>query len=187
MLSHGLWPPWWINMGTVDHSSAVAKSNDRLVEKFLTAFLGGDGDAVADLVSDDCVLHQPRWPLDTEGKEAIIQATQSNEGMFTDIDIHVERSVATDGDLAAYVTVSGRNVGPVRIENREIAPTGRVFTIPQFGHYRIDDGRITEAWILADALGLVEQLDNLPAGPVKLVKIALRQLMWRLGGRKRLD
>lgn len=174
-------------MVAVDSGSAATASDEELVEAFLTAFVGGDGDTVADLVTDDCVLHQPRWPLDTEGKAAIVEATETSEGTFTDLLVTVERSV-TDGDeLAAYVTAGGRNVGPVRVGDREIAPTGRTFEIPQFGHYRIEDGKIAEAWILADALGLVEQLDNLPTGPGKLLGIAFRQLRWRLGGRKRLD
>ena len=168
----------------VDDGPAVAEASEGLVEAFLTAFVGGDTETIADLVTDDCVLHQPRRHLDTEGKEAIIEAAQTNEGTFTDVDITVERSVAGGDELAAYVTASGRNVGPVRMEDREIAPTGRIFEVPQFGHYRITDGRIAEAWILADALGIVDQLDNLPTGPGKLLSIALRQLRWRLGGRK---
>lgn len=174
-------------MVAVDDDSAVAKSDEELVEAFLTAFVGGDGDAIADLVTADCVLHQPRWPLDTVGKEAVVEATRTNEGTFSDLTITVERSVTAGEEVAAYVTASGRNVGPVRMENREVAPTGRSFEVPQFGHYRIEDGRIAEAWILADALGLVEQLDNLPSGPRKFLGIALRQLRWRLGGRTRLD
>lgn len=174
-------------MVAVDDGSAVASTDEGLVEAFLTAFVGGDADAIADLVTADCVLHQPRWPRDTAGRDAIVEATRTNEGTFTDLAITVERSIRAGDELAAYVTASGRNVGPVRMEDREVAPTGRTFEVPQFGHYRIEDGRIAEVWILADALGLVEQLDNLPKGPSKLLGIALRQLRWRLGGRKRLD
>ena len=170
-----------------DESSAVSEANEKLVEAFLTAFVGGDIDAMTARVTEDCILHQPRWPLDTEGTEAIIEATRSNEGTLTDLEMRVERSVTSGDELAAYVTASGRNVGPVRMEDKEIAPTGRTFEVPQFGHYRIEEDRIAEAWILADALGIVEQLDNLPTGPGKLLGIIVRQLRWRLGGRKRLN
>ena len=171
----------------VDDGSAVAEASEALVEAFLTAFVGGDTEAIAELVTDDCILHQPRWPRDTEGKEAIIEATRTNEGTFTELAMTVERSVSAGNELAVYVTARGRNVGPVRMEDREIAPTGRTFNVPQFGHYQIEDGRIAEAWIIADALGIVEQLDNLPAGPGKLLRIVFRQLRWRLGGRKHLN
>lgn len=67
-------------MGAVDDESAVVESNERLVEAFLTAYVGGAAGAIADLVTDDCVLHRPRWPLDTEGKSAIVGATRTNEG-----------------------------------------------------------------------------------------------------------
>lgn len=174
-------------MGATDDGTESATSTDRLVEEFLTAFVGGDAEAIADLVTDDCALHQPRWPLTRRGKAAIVEATRANAGTFTDLAVTTERSVADGDELAAYVTARGRNVGPMRMEDREIAPTGRTFEIPQFGHYRVEDGRIAEAWILADALGLVEQLDNLPTGPGKLLSIVLRQVRWRLGGRKHLE
>ena len=158
-----------------------------LVREFLTAFVGGNTDAVGDLVTEDCVLHRPRWPLDVTGRTAIVEATGTNEGTFADLDIRLEDAVVADDRIAVYATASGRNVGPVRMGEREIAPTGRTFAVPQFGHYRLREGKIAEAWILADALGIVQQLGNFPAGPVPMVRIALRQLRWRLGGRNRLD
>jgi ketosteroid isomerase-like protein len=173
-------------MATSD-SGEVEAADERLVEAFLTAFVGGDAEAVADLVTGDCVLHQPRWPLDTEGREAIRAKTRDSEGSFTDVSMTVEESVVSGDRITAYVTASGRNVGPMRVGDREIAPTGRSFEVPQFGIYRVEDGRIAEAWVLADALGIVEQLDNLPTGPGKMLGIGLRQLRWRLGGRKALE
>ena len=155
-----------------------------LVESFLTAFVGGDDHGIATLVTDDCILHQPRWPVDTEGKAAIIEATRATEGTFTDVSMTVNEAVRAGERFGAYVTARGRNVGPLGLGDTEIAPTGRTFEVPHFGIYRIEDGQIAEAWLLADALGIVEQLDNLPSGPGKMLRIALRQLRWRLGGRE---
>jgi len=174
-------------MATTETGGAAGLSDERLVEAFLTAFVGGDADRISDLVTEDCVLHQPRWPLDRAGKAAVIDATRANEGSFTDLAIEVERSVSAGDEVAAYTTARGRNVGPIRTATREIAPTGKTFEVPQFGHYRIEDGRIAEAWVLADALGIAEQLGNLPTGPGALVGILLRQFRWRLGGRGALD
>lgn len=158
-----------------------------LVESFLTAFVSGDGDAMAGLLTEDSVLHQPRWPLDTNGREAIIDATLGNAVTFTDVDITVNEVVRAEDRIAAYTTATGRNVGPFRAEDREIAPTGETFTVPQFGMYHLEDDRIAEAWVLADALGILEQLDNLPTGPRKLLGIGFRQLRWRLSGRNSLQ
>lgn len=173
-------------MSTVADDSAGTEAPRRLIEAFLEAFVGGDPGAIGDLVTDDCRLHQPRWPRDTEGRAAIVEATESVEGSFTDVDMNIERAVASGDRIAALVTASGRNVGPLRMGDREVAPTGRTFSVPQFGIYHLEGDRISEAWIMADALGLVEQLDNLPSGPGKMLAIALRQLRWRLGGRRRL-
>lgn len=160
---------------------------DRLVEAFLTAFVGGDADGVGDLVTADCVIHQPRWPLDLEGRAAVVESTRSNEGTFTDLTVRVEESVVSGDRVAAYVTASGRNVGAMTAGERVIAPTGRRFEVPQFGIYRVEDDRIAEAWIMADALGIVDQLGNLPNDPVAMVHIAARQIRWRLGGRPTLE
>lgn len=154
---------------------------------FLTAFVGGDGDAIANLVTEDAVLHQPRWPQSFEGRRAIVEKTGEVAGTFTDVAVVVEDVVVSGDRVAAYTTASGRNVGPLVVDAEEIAPTGRQFEVPQFGHYRLANGAIAEAWVLADALGIVQQLDNFPAGPAKMLTIMLRQLGWRLGGRRRLD
>lgn len=174
-------------MSTASDAEPARRSPEDLVETFLTALLEGDGAAMADVVTDHCVYHQPRWPRTTEGLPAIVAEAESNLGTFADVSITVDQSVVDVDRIAAQVTASGRNVGAIRMEDREIAPTGRSFEVPQFGIYRIEDGRIAEVWVLADALGLIEQLDNLPAGPAAMVRIMLRQLRWRLGGRRSLE
>lgn len=173
-------------MGTLDRGLANESEKTRLIERFLTAYVGGDTETLGDLLTEDCIVHQPRWPRDTVGRNAIIESARDTDGTFADVHVTVEEIVVDErGErVAAFVTAGGRNVGPLRMEDREIAPTGRTFEVPQFGIYRLEDGRIAEAWLLADALGIVEQLDNLPTGPGKLLGIALRQLRWRLGGRK---
>ncbi|MFC5367717.1 ester cyclase [Salinirubrum litoreum] len=171
-----------------DGGTTVEQADERLVADFLTAFVAGDADAMAATITADCVFHQPRWPLDTEGRAAIVEQTRESEGRFVDVTVEIEQSVASGDRIAVQTTASGRNVGPLRMgdRDREIAPTGRRFAVPQFGIYRIEDGKIAEAWVLADALGIVEQLDNLPNSPGKMAEIALRQLRWRFGGRERL-
>ena len=45
-----------------------------------------------------------------------------------------------------------------------IAPTGKTIDIHELGIFRLADGRITEAWFMADELGLLQQLGaTLPA------------------------
>jgi ketosteroid isomerase-like protein len=174
-------------MESTDNEQTEVATEEGVVAAFLTALVDGDTEAMADLVTEDAVLHQPRWPLDVEGREAIVEKTRSAEGTFADVAIKVDQSVRSGDRIAAQATASGRNVGALRMEDREIAPTGRAFTVPQFGIYRLEDGKVAEAWVLADALGIVEQLDNLPKGLGKMIDIGLRQLRWRLGGRQRLE
>lgn len=174
-------------MDTVESDLETGEEYGQLVADFLTAFVAGDGAAIGEVITDDCVIHQVRWPLDTAGREAIVADTNGRAGAFTDVEIDVESVVAEGDRVAVYTTARGRNVGALAVGDREVAPTGNSFEIPQFAHYRIENGRIAESWVLADALGLVEQLDNLPAGPLKMLTIMLRQVRWRLGGKRDIE
>jgi predicted ester cyclase len=71
-----------------------------------------------------------------------------------------------EGDLVATrFTAAGMQTGPFQ----GIPPTGRRVTYSGIDINRIADGRIVEAWVSYDALGLLEQLggspSHNPAGP----------------------
>lgn len=108
-------------------------------------------------------------------------------GAFTDQWGRVEQIVAEGDRVAVYATCGGRQTGPLNLDGREIAPTGRQFEVPQFAIVRVEDAKPAETWVLTDAMGIAEQLGNLPLGPVALVRFVVRQVRWRLGGRGRVE
>lgn len=118
----------------------------RLVERFLIAYVAGDPETMGEVVTEDCVVHQVRWPKATVGRETLV-ADAAEMDTFTDVTITVEEAVVNGDRVAAYVTASDRNVDPVRMEGREIAPTGWTLGVPQFGLYRPEDDRVVEAWL----------------------------------------
>lgn len=91
--------------------------------------------------------------------------TTSNAGTFAAFGVQIEESAADGDRITAFAKAGGRNVGSIRIGDREIAPTGRSFEVPQFGHYPLREGRIVEAWLLADAHDTDQLFDNFLAGP----------------------
>lgn len=164
-----------------------AKTNRELVERAFEALNSGDVDAYVDMLTEDFVLHQPRWPLDTVGREANREKLETMAGAFTDQWGRIEQVVADGDRVAVYATYGGRQTGPLNVDGREIAPTDRRFEVPQFAIVRVEDGKLAETWVLTDAMGVAEQLGNLPIGPAALVRFVTRQIRWRLGGRRRVE
>ena len=67
--------------------------------------------------------------------------------------------IAVEDRVAVRVTMRGTQLG----EFRGIAPTGKRISSPAINSYRIVNGRIVEEWWQHDVLGLIEQLDGVPA------------------------
>lgn len=147
----------------------------------------GDLEAWADLVTEDYTVHQVRWPLDTVGRAANVEKMHDLLETFSDYHATVEEVIAEGDRVAVYMTVGARHTGPLSMGDRELAPTGESYEVPQFAIHRFEDGAIAETWLLADAMGIAEQTGNLPVGPGKFARFVLRQLGWRLRGRPRLD
>jgi predicted ester cyclase len=90
-------------------------------------------------------------PLDVEGQRHRLAAMQA---AFPDVAITLEQ-VVVEGDVAAFrSTMSGTHEGPFR----DLAPTGRRFTVHLVDIVRVRDGRILEHWGGPDMLDLLTQL-----------------------------
>jgi steroid delta-isomerase-like uncharacterized protein len=78
---------------------------------------------------------------------------------FPDLDITVEKQVAERDLVAVHWTARGTNTGT----GNGLPATGRAVEITGTTLFRMDDGRIAEEWTCANSLGLMRQLDLLPA------------------------
>lgn len=71
----------------------------------------------------------------------------------------IEEDMVADGDkVSVLVTFKGTHTG----EFMGVAPTGKDVAIPIALIYRIAGGKIVEHYMLADQLGLMQQLGALP-------------------------
>src|SRR3954471_940345 len=67
---------------------------------------------------------------------------------FPDLRYDIE-DIITEGDkVATFVTFSGTHTGPLR----DLAPTGRQFSVKQSYWFRLSNGKVTEAWSVRDDL-----------------------------------
>ena len=99
-------------------------------------YLSGDGELVAD--------------------ETLRRRDEAFRSAFPDAAVRVDQVLA-DGDLVAvHQTASGTHLGTFQ----GCPPTGREWSATCTAIYRVESGRIAEAWINWDWLAVMEQLGS---------------------------
>jgi predicted ester cyclase len=82
-----------------------------------------------------------------------------SEGAFPRYELIAEDMIA-EGDLVTVrATVRGTHQGDLM----GIPPTGKQVEMPLIIIYRVADGKIVEHWMVADQLGMMQQLGVIPA------------------------
>jgi predicted ester cyclase len=132
---------------------------------------------IEDLVAPDCVSH-PSWAERTGGREprgAVAYQKHILEWLaaFPDLVFQAEQMTAED----ALVTTHGRIVGTHSGHWLDLPPTGLSLTIRLVTTQRFAEGKLAEEWVLVDLLGVLQQLEILPATEPLLLRGAqlLRQ------------
>lgn len=110
-------------------------------------------DRIDEVFAEDFVEHGPLGE-ETQGLRAARETIQSVLDAFPDFEATVEETVA-EGDLVAMrVTWRGTHEGRFM----GIEPTGKSFEVPAMIFTRLADGTITERWVVADSMGMMQQL-----------------------------
>ena len=127
--------------------------SEYVVVRWLAAGDAGDVEAFDDLLHADVVVHAPRGLSTTsreEEKQVWRDAVRAMPGLR-----HEVQEVLAEGDVEmARVVVSGTLVE----EFGGIAGAGGSFRMDQAVICHLRDGRITEAWEIADVGALVDQV-----------------------------
>lgn len=150
-----------------------------IVGAFVEAVWNGeDPDAMDDLTTDGFLLHQLVAGEDHDRASFRAFMADIHDAM-PDFSI-VIRDLVVDGDDAiALLRMSGTPEKPMQA----IRPTGRSFEVDVFHKYRLEDGRIAEIWVMADAVGTLRQLGIFPPTPRLMLRLAAGKLKARLLGR----
>jgi len=77
---------------------------------------------------------------------------------FPDINVTIDDIIAEGDRVVVRMHTSGTQKG----EFRGIPPTGKTAVITEMSIYRISEGKIAEAWVVSDWLGLMQQLGVIP-------------------------
>lgn len=129
------------------------ESNKDVVRAFVEAWNTQELDHFDDLMAENCRL--------TVGGNTISCSPASTRaivehwlGGFPDYRFELHDLIAEGDKVVARMPFSGTQTGPVL----DLEPTGRPVQVSEIVIFRIEDGKIVEAWEEYDALGMRRQL-----------------------------
>lgn len=128
----------------MDQSSSV-------VARWLAAGDAGDVEAFDDLLHRDVVVHAPRG-LSTEDLESEKQVWRDAVTAMPDLHHEVQEVVVQGNVEMARVIVTGT----LRHEFAGLPVSGRPFRMDQAVICHLDDGKVAEAWEIADVGSLLD-------------------------------
>lgn len=119
----------------------------------------GDLTPVDEIVARDCPFHaQIPFPIDfARGPDAVRHLVFFYHLAFSEIRVTADQIVAEGDTVVVRWTARGRHTGHLL----GLPPTGRETVTTGIDMLRIEGGKIAEAWVSWDTLGLVEQLTDL--------------------------
>jgi ketosteroid isomerase-like protein len=126
-----------------------------VVARWLAAGDSGDVDAFDELLHADVVVHAPRG-LSSEDLESEKQVWREAVAAMPDLRHEVQEVVAQGDVEMARVVVTGT----LQHEFAGVSGAGRPFRMDQAVIAHLRDGKITEAWEIADVGSLEEQVGS---------------------------
>ena len=152
------------------------ENNKLLVKKFVEELWNERKLDVAEAIFDEsCHTHQLRSGDQSapvlRGPSAIRAHIADWLSSFPDIKVTVEQSF-TEGDrVFSQLAMDGTHSGPWL----RMPPTGKRVNIRMVTIHRVQNNKIIEDWVLADFLGLFQQLGALPSTEEIITEFVHRQ------------
>ena len=112
---------------------------------------------IAEFYSPAHVEHTSSGPV--RGQEGYKQYVMIYRTAFPDAHYTVEDQLAEGDKVVTRWTARGTHQGPLM----GIPPTGKQGTVTGIGIARFEGGKIVEAWVELDALGMMQQLGVIPS------------------------
>ncbi|MGJ7908002.1 ester cyclase [Actinopolyspora sp. H202] len=131
----------------------TAARNTELVHRFYEALENGDHATVTAMIHDDFVFYSQ---IDTSrpGAEGFLAAERKNVEAFARISMEVERTVADEDQVGAYVIVEGGQIG----EFNGTAPSGAHTRFSMFNLFTFREGKTIEKRAHYNTLDIINQL-----------------------------
>jgi steroid delta-isomerase-like uncharacterized protein len=155
----------------------LSEASRKLLEQ---SFNEGNFDLVDQLVASDAVNHDPATPAQMRalrGPEVLKRTVSMYREAFPDVRITVDDMIAADDK----VVLRWHSEGTHRGDLAGLAPTGAHGSVTGISIDRWQDGKVVEAWVEWDNLGLARQLGAAPPeGSIgEKIGMGLQRLMAR--------
>ena len=118
----------------------------------------GNLELADELYARDFVNHDPMNPEVPPGPDGVRRLVTLYREAFPDTQFTVHETIASGDRVVSRWTVQGTHTGPLY----NLAPTGRRATVAGISVHRVESGKIAEAWVSWDGLGLMQQLGLVP-------------------------
>ncbi len=137
----------------------MSSENKRLVLRIFLEIWNYGKLAVADEVfAANYVNHDPASPDFGTGPEGVKRTVTLYRNAFPDLQLVIEHMLETEQFITTRFTSRGTHRGDLR----GIAPTGLSINVEGIVIHRISRSHVVEAWVVWDALGLMQQLGVIP-------------------------
>jgi steroid delta-isomerase-like uncharacterized protein len=130
------------------------EANRALVRRFYDEVVNaGELKLLDELCAPEFIEHE-ELPNLTPDRRGVRDFLELFRRAFPDLTFTIERLVAEDDLVAAYLTMRGTH----KEEFLGIQPTGRKISVRSFDLLRVDDGKLVEHWGITDTMAMMQQL-----------------------------
>jgi predicted ester cyclase len=131
----------------------MSEANKALVQRYYAEAMG-DLSGIGQVVTDGFVDHHmpPGLPPGPEGVRRFFKEILAS--IFRDIKIEVDFMIAEGNKVDCHFVVTARHIG----EFAGIRPKGNVIRVPAISTFRVEGGKLAEAWELYDRGDMLEQM-----------------------------
>jgi steroid delta-isomerase-like uncharacterized protein len=133
-----------------------ADGSKRIIEEIFGA---GNYELAHELIGADSIGHDPAQPAPIMGPDGLAESARGYRDAFPDLTMTVNQQIA-DGE---YVATRWSATGTHKGDLFGIAPTGKQSTVTGITIDHWVDGKVAEAWVNWDTLGLLQQIGAVPA------------------------
>lgn len=115
-----------------------------------------DNEGAAELLSEDCMLHDPSQPDFPGGREAFKEMCSGFMESIRDASCTIEDQISEGDKVVTRFTFSGCQMKDLP----DIPSKGKCFNVSGMTISRMADGKIVEEWMSMDELGMRRQLER---------------------------
>jgi steroid delta-isomerase-like uncharacterized protein len=137
---------------------------------------GNDWGAAVDSYADDLVVHFGPMPDPIVGRDKFGELHEMVHVGFPDYSVTIDDIVAEGDRVAARWTLRATHTG----EFLGIPPTGRTVEVEEFSHFRFEDGKAKEIWLMPNLMLQLQQMGVFPEGPPPKAMIKVMQLVGKI-------